>query len=226
MIERPDWLSRFPALAALEPDAARLLRGQARRATIPAGTMLYQEGGECRDYLLVLSGSVRVQKVSDSGREIVLYRVEPGQSCVLTTNCLMTGEAYGAAAVSESEVVAVIVPASVFQALLAQSAAFRGFVFSVYATRIADLLMLIEEVAFGRIDMRLAHYLLEHAQGEGWIKATHQDLAVELGTAREVISRQLKEFERRGWMALHRGRMEVLDAPALRSLAGKRSQAL
>ncbi len=219
MTAEHDWITLFPALQRLDPQAARTLREATRMAVIPPGTTVFQEGGQCANYILVLDGSVRVQKVSESGREIVLYRVDRGQTCVLTTNCLMTQDSYGAEGVTETEVQAVLLPEPAFQALLARSAEFRNFVFGTYATRISELLMLIEEVAFGRIDMRLAQCLLDQADAEGLVKGTHQDLAVELGTAREVVSRQLKEFERRGWLALHRGRVQLLDRVALRDLA-------
>ncbi|MBF0306284.1 MAG: Crp/Fnr family transcriptional regulator [Alphaproteobacteria bacterium] len=218
----PDWLvDGFPDLSRLEDEPMRLLARSARRIEVPAGTVLFSEGAECSSYVLVLAGSILVRKVSENGREIVLYRVERGQSCVLTTSCLMTRADYAAEGIAETPVGAAVVPAATFQTLLGLSARFRDFVFSAYATRIADLLMLIEEVAFGRIDLRLAQALLAQRDERGEIRGTHQDLAVELGTAREVVSRQLKEFERRGWLALHRGRIEVLAPAALAEMARK-----
>ncbi|OJX80989.1 Crp/Fnr family transcriptional regulator [Magnetospirillum sp. 64-120] len=208
----------FPQFARLDPGSAHVLDGAARVVTLPAGTPVFHDGSACTSYVLVMEGSVRVQKVSESGREIVLYRVESGQSCVLTTNCLITHGDYTAEGVAETEVKALVVPAFAFRTLLGQSEAFRDFVFSAYATRISDLLMLIEEVAFGRIDLRLAGWLCTHAGTDGAIKATHQDIATELGTAREVVSRQLKDFERRGWVGLFRGRVEVVDPAGLASL--------
>ncbi|MGE5517306.1 MAG: Crp/Fnr family transcriptional regulator [Bacteroidota bacterium] len=206
----------FPQFARLDPDSARMLESAARLVAIPAGTVLFQDGSECSTYVLVIDGSIRVQKVSEGGREIVLYRVEAGQSCVLTTNCLIAREDYAAEGVAETEVRALVVPATTFRTLLGKSEPFRDFVFAAYASRIADLLMLIEEVAFGRIDVRLAGWLRTRTDE---IRATHQDIATELGTAREVVSRQLKEFERRGWVMLHRGRIEIKDRNGLASLA-------
>ena len=209
----------FPQFAALDPESARLLESAARMATLPAGTVLFQDGSACSAYVLVVEGSIRVQKVSEGGREIVLYRVEAGQSCVLTTNCLIAREDYAAEGIAETEVRALVLPAATFRTLLGKSEAFRDFVFAAYATRVADLLMLIEEVAFGRIDVRLAGWLRSRADARSDIHATHQDIATELGTAREVISRQLKEFERRGWVTLHRGRVQVKDRDGLASLS-------
>ncbi|SOD91981.1 Crp/Fnr family transcriptional regulator [Caenispirillum bisanense] len=213
-------LDAFPDLAPMDGEARRLLDRSLRVMEVPAGTVLFSEGAACQAYVLVLGGSVRVQKVSESGREIVLYRVERGQTCVLTTACLMTRAEYGAEGVAETAVAAATLTAAAFEQLVDASPCFRRFVFAVYATRIADLLMLIEEVAFGRIDVRLAQVLLAHGQrsADGAVGATHQTLATELGTAREVVSRQLKEFERRGWVALSRGRIEVRDPASLGAL--------
>lgn len=215
----PDVLSAFPRLATLEPESAAALVGSARSVTIPPGTVLFRDGAECSSYVLVVEGSIRVQKMAESGREIVLYRVERGQSCVLTTNCLLCGEEYAAEGIAESEVTALVLPAATFRSLLAGSEVFRELVFSAYASRIADLLMLIEEVAFGRIDVRLSAWLGHHADPAGAVRSTHQELAVELGTAREVVSRQLKDFERRGWLSLFRGRIEIKNRDALAALA-------
>ncbi|MGE5546378.1 MAG: Crp/Fnr family transcriptional regulator [Solirubrobacterales bacterium] len=209
----------FPRLTALDPDSLTVLEASARVASVPAGTVMFQDGAACSSYVLVIEGSIRVQKVAENGREIVLYRVEAGQSCVLTTNCLIARGDYSAEGIAETEVKVLVLPAATFRTLLSQSDVFRDFVFSAYASRISDLLMLIEEVAFGRIDVRLGSWLRQHADTGGEVRATHQDIAVELGTAREVVSRQLKEFERRGWVALHRGRVELRDRAGLESLA-------
>lgn len=213
------FIQAFPQFARLDPESARMLDSAARLATVPAGTALFQDGAECANYVLVIEGSIRVQKVAENGREIVLYRVESGQSCVLTTNCLIARDDYSAAGIAETEVKALVLPAATFRGLLGRSEPFRDFVFSAYASRISDLLMLIEEVAFGRIDVRLGAWLRQHMGVGGEIKATHQDLATELGTAREVVSRQLKEFERRGWVTLHRGRVVVKDSAGIATLS-------
>lgn len=211
-------LDAFPALASLDAPARRRLTEGASPARVPAGTVLFRDGAACEAYTLVLEGCVRVQKVSPGGRQIVLYRVEPGQTCVLTTNALLAALPHGAEGIAETDVAALQVPGSTFQDLLAVSAAFRRFVFSAYAMRVADLLSLIDAVAFGRIDARLARRLLTRADNGGIVVATHMDLATELGTAREVISRQLKEFERAGWVDAARGRVRVVDSDALRRI--------
>ena len=211
-------LDQFPTLRDLGEGPARLLADSASHVTLPSGTKIFEAGMACANYLLLASGRVRVQQISESGREIVLYRIGGGETCVLTTACLLAHEDYAAEAIAESEVSAYVVPQSSFDRLLAESPGFREFVFSAYASRLTDLMLLVEEVAFGHIDIRLAQRLLALQDALGTIGLTHQDLAVELGTAREVISRQLKEFERRGWIRRERGRIDLLDAAAMKQL--------
>jgi len=152
--------------------------------------------------------------VSAGGREIVLYRVEAGQSCVLTTACLLAYEDYSAEGVAETDLRAVLVPRRTFEELIARSPEFRRFVFTAYARRITDLFGLIDDIVFQRMDVRLATRLLDLAR-DGTVEATHHALAAELGSAREVISRLLGEFQRRGWVSQGRGELRILDADAL-----------
>lgn len=220
-LERTDWLEAFPVLGGLEGDGLALLRASGSRVTVPRGTVLFRAGDRCHTFLMVLDGSVRVQMTAENGREIVLYRVARGETCIVTTACLLTRTDYGAEAMAESDLDAVALAAGPFHDLVARSAVFRDFVFASFGTRLTGMMMLVEEVAFGRIDLRLARFLVDHRDAGGGLDTTHQALAVELGTAREVVSRQLKEFERRGLVALSRGRVDVRDAAALADLAGE-----
>lgn len=215
----PDWITRFPELAPLTPAERKLIAERAQIVSLPAQTTVFAPGLPAENFLLLLDGTVRVQQVSANGREIVLYRVTGGESCIMTTACLLSGDTYNAEGVTETPVEAVAVPRATFDELMARSADFRRFVFSHYSSRITDLLHVVEEVAFERIDKRLAQKLLDRADGSGNLSATHQDLAVELGSAREVISRHLKEFQRRGWLELTRGLIHVTDRRGLERLA-------
>ncbi|MEJ2529037.1 MAG: Crp/Fnr family transcriptional regulator [Gammaproteobacteria bacterium] len=219
MQKKNDWVDDFPILNTIDTATRNRLVTAALPVTLPEGVMVFLEGAECSNYLLVLQGSVRIQKLSESGREIVLYRVESGQSCVLTTSCLLASENYNAEAITETPVEAIAIPNGIFQELLASSPEFRSFVFSTYSERLTGLLMLIDAIAFGRMDARLAAVLTELADRDGAITKTHQELARELGTAREVVSRLLKEFERRSWLNLGRGRILICDSEALQQLA-------
>jgi len=218
-----DWISGFRALEKLSADDRRALLAQGRVMEAPAGTVLFQPGAECGNFLFLIEGSVRVQMVAENGREIVLYRVAGGETCIMTTACLMAHKGYGAEGVAETDFRAAAIPESVFRGLLGASEGFREFVFTAYGTRLADLMLLIEEVAFRRLDLRLADFLLKHRDAEGNLETTHQAIAVELGSVREVVSRVLKEFERKGWVTLARGCIGVARGAELedyiRSLA-------
>ncbi len=214
-----DWVEQFPGLSRLEPAVRDVLTAKSTVVTVREGSVIFGPGKSPENLLLLLEGRVRVQQVSEAGREIVLYRVEAGQSCVLTTACLLAHEGYSAEGIAETDVRAVAIPRTVFDDLIAQSVAFRTFIFTAYSKRITDLFQIIEDIAFQRVDIRLAQKLLDLERGTGQIKATHQQLAAELGTAREVISRQLGEFQRRGWIRQSRGSVELVDTVGLERLA-------
>lgn len=215
----PPWTSRFPGLGKLEPEAEKLLLETSRIVGLEAGTRIFGPGQAPDAYLLLLTGTVRVQQMSETGREIVLYRVSAGESCALTTACLMGYEDYQADGVAETDIEAVAIPRATFDRLIASSAAFRQFVFTAFSMRITNLFKVIEDVAFARIDVRLAARLLDRADSDGHVALTHQQLASELGSAREVISRQLHEFQRRGWISTARGTIAILQPDDLRRLA-------
>jgi CRP/FNR family transcriptional regulator len=210
-----DWIDRFPGLSKLDEPIRATLVEWSQIVDLPAGTVIFGPGKAPESLLLLLDGTVRVQQVAENGREIVLYRVQAGESCVLTTACLLAYEDYSAEGLAETAIRAVAIPRTVFEDLIARSGLFRRFVFTAYSKRITDLFLVIEEVAFKRIDIRLAQKLLELGRKTGHIYLTHQQLAVELGSAREVISRQLNEFQRRGWISATRGDVHLTDIPAL-----------
>lgn len=213
-----DWTGSVRAIDVLDTETRHQLRALTYSVSASEGTRIFSEGSPCQAYLILLSGQLRVRKLGENGREIVLYRVEPGETCIITTACLMAETGYDAEGIAETDIEAQALPMRAFKDLLAQSASFRAFVFRAYGTRLADLLMLIEEVAFGRIDRRLATHLLERGRGRPEIRITHQDLAMELGTAREVVSRQLKDFEHHGWLTLARGAIRFENIAGLESL--------
>lgn len=208
-----DWLVQFPALMALEPEARSLLLKHARVVEAPVGTIGYEEGTPCHAYVLRLAGQSRVFKLSSSGREILLYRVTGGETCVLTTTCLLGSSDYPASTIVEEPIRDILVPAAAFHEMMLESRVFRRFVMENYGALISDLIVLLDEVAFHSLDARLAKLLLEEPGDQ--VRRTHQQLADELGTAREVVSRQLKRFEVKGWLALGRGKLELLDRAAL-----------
>jgi CRP/FNR family transcriptional regulator, anaerobic regulatory protein len=211
------WLEMFPELMELEPQAKDLLVQYARIVEAPVGTVGYREGGACGAYVMRLAGLSRVYKMSASGREILLYRVTAGETCVITTTCLLGGSNYPASTIVEQAIRDVIIPAPAFNQLMVDSAVFRRYVMKNYGALITDLILLLDEVAFHTLDARLAKLLID--SGANSISRTHQQIADELGTAREVVSRQLKRFEQKGWIAMGRGQVEVQDRVKLMELA-------
>jgi CRP/FNR family transcriptional regulator len=219
MTDQQDWVERFPGLSRLEAPIKQLITSRSTIVEAPAGTTLFGPGNSPENMLFLLDGTVRVQQVSETGHEIVLYRIEAGQSCVLTTACLLAYDDYSAEGITETKVRAAAVPRDVFDDLVAQSKSFRDFVFAAFSKRITDLFLVIDEVAFQKMDVRLADKLIKLADAQGVVSTTHQKLSVELGTAREVVSRQLQEFQRRGWIAQARGSVSLLDRTHLEQLA-------
>lgn len=199
-------------------DAARRALAALPARDLPRGAVLFRPGEQARDFVVVLAGRIEVFLTGPSGREILLYAVEPGQSCVQTTLGLMAGEDYSGEAHAATAVRLVLVPAALFARLMDAEAGFRAFVLGAFARRMADVTRLLEQVAFGRVEARLAAALLDLAQ-EGTVQATQGELAAQIGSAREVVSRRLEAFQRSGWVETGRGQVRLTDLPALRRLA-------
>jgi CRP/FNR family transcriptional regulator len=213
--------SQFPQLASsTDPVVGKTLR-QARFARLPRGTVIFRPGNPCSDYLLLATGCIRVETGNEHGREIVLYRVHPGQGCVLTTSCLLSHDHYPATGVVERAASALLLSQPVFEEALARSGDFRRFVFAELGGRLARVLERIESVALSPIEQRLAQVLLDLAEENGEVRRTHQQLAAELGSAREVVSRGLARFAEHGWIRPGRGHISLLDPAALAARAGR-----
>ncbi len=213
-----DWSEKFDGTRALSPDLRQLLLDSSKIVKFDKGELIFSPDKPSNYLLFLLSGRVRVQQVNENGREIVLFRAEAGQSCVMTTAGLLSEQDSFADGIAENAVEAAALPRSTFDHLMGASAEFRNFVLAAYNKRIRDLFAVVDEVAFGRIDIRLASRILRLADKSGQVSVTHQDLANELGTAREVISRQLHEFQRRGIILQSRGKIEIQNEEALMAL--------
>ena len=210
-----DVFALYPVLAGLPADALAQLVQAAQRIELPAGTTVFDEHQACQGFPFVLRGGIRVVKAAPNGRELPLYRVTPGETCVITSSCLLGHTDYNARGIAEEETEILLLPLDAFAALLANET-FRAFVFQLFSDRIADLMQLIEEVAFHKLDQRLAALLLGRGR---LVHATHQQLADELGSVREIVSRLLKGLAAQGLVTLGREQIEILDAAGLRRLA-------
>ena len=215
---RAKLLERFPVFREL--DAARLARllAEAQLLQVPAGGVLYDASQPCRGFPMVLEGAVRVAKFAPNGREILLYRVDPGQGCILSGGCLLGHSDYTARGIAERDVTLLALPPALFHELMLEFEPFRRFVFAMYGDRLAEVMELVEEVAFRRLDERLAQLLIHRGPV---VEATHQKLADELGSVREIVSRLLRSFEERGWVKLERECITVLDPKALAGLQAR-----
>lgn len=202
-------MMRHPILEVLPPLIKREAASTLTVMPLPVGQVIFSPGDFCAGLPLVVSGSVKVQMTGVSGNRIVLYRMGGNDICTLSIGCLMSGHGYRAEAIVEEAAEAIVVPRQLFDQMMAVSAEFRAGIMASYGRRLDDLMLLVEEVAFRRMDERLGEWLAARAKN-GTISITHQELAVELGTAREVVSRLLKELERQGRVVLARGRIQCL----------------
>jgi CRP/FNR family transcriptional regulator len=205
----------YPVLDKLAPALAARLLTEAQALRVPAATVLFDEHQPCQGFPFVLGGTIRVVKPAANGRELPLYRVLPGESCIITSGCLLGHADYNARGITEGETELVLLPRGLFDELLAHPA-FRDFVFHLFSERLAELMQLVEEVAFRKLDQRLAGLLLGRGR---LIRATHQQLADDLGSVREMVSRLLKGFAEQGLVRLSREQVEVLDPAGLRQVA-------
>ena len=206
-------LQQYPMLRELPAAERDSSLASATVMHVPAGTVVFDENQPCQGFPLLLSGSIRVIKAAPSGRELQLYRVVPGESCILTSSCLLGHTRYQARGVSEEALEMVLLPASSFNVLLEKHEAFRNYVFLLFSNRLTDLMQLVSAVAFQKLDQRLAKLIINKPNP---IHTTHQALADELGSAREIVSRLLKGFAEQGWVKLAREQIEITDTASLR----------
>ena len=214
------WLASFPELGELEAEHRCDLLASTQFNRLRGGDIAYRQGQSCHNYVMCIEGQTRVFKTSESGREILLYQVGPGETCVLTTSCLIAGNPFPAESTAETDVLLAALPASAFNRLMTTSPRFRHYVLSNYGDLLSSLITLVDEVAFASLDLRLARRLIAEADTQGVVAKTHQQLALDLGSVREVISRYLAEWERMGWVHASRGSIEVRNRAALASYGG------
>ena len=224
-------LDQFPFLNADSVSANSMeLRRQAEQFStlgrLGPGTHFYRQGERCPHLALVGSGSIRVYQPSLSGREITLYYVNGGQTCMINMMCAFADNSSPATAVVEQEVTALLLPAGLFRQWYHQFEAVRDYAIDALSGRLREVMALVQEVAFQRLDQRLAEHLIQRFAGlageRPQLVATHESLAADLGSSREVITRLLKEFQRRGAVMLKRGRIELLSREVLRDISSAR----
>ncbi len=222
MINQEQYTRIARALPILQHAEAGLLQEfqqAAFFARIPAGRDVFIEGDRVDAIALLISGVVRVYKIGETGREITLYRFGLGESCILTANAILSQQSFPAIATVEREAEAVMVPADTFRDWVRRYDLWRGFVFDLLSQRLASVMAIVDEVAFRRMDARLASFLVSQGQIQNPIQITHQEIAAELGSSREVISRILEDFASQGFIRSGRGSVELLDFESLQTRA-------
>jgi CRP/FNR family transcriptional regulator len=218
MIEQEQYqrISRaLPILQRADANLVREFQQTAFFAKIPAGRDVFVEGDRVDAIALLVSGVVRVYKIGETGREITLYRFGNGQSCILTANAILSQQTFPAIATVEKEAEAVMIPAEAFREWVSRYAVWREFVFDLLSQRLSSVMAIVDEIAFRRMDARVASLLLDRSRVQNPLRITHQEIAAELGSSREVVSRLLEDFAARGMIRLDRGEVEVLDAEEL-----------
>jgi CRP/FNR family transcriptional regulator len=209
----------LPVLKAANSELTRAFQQSAFLARIPAGKDVFNEGDAVEAIALLLSGVVRVYKIGETGREITLYRFGLGQSCILTANAILSRQAFPAIATVEQDAEAVMIPASTFREWVKRYDLWRDFVYDLLSQRLVSMMAIVDEVAFRRMDSRVATLLLSRCQGNNPILITHQEIAAELGSSREVISRILEDFAAQGAILPARGMIEILNTALLQTRA-------
>jgi CRP/FNR family transcriptional regulator len=209
----------LPVLQDADIQLIREFQQVAFLARIPAGQDVFLEGDRVDAIALLISGVVRVYKIGETGREITLYRFGNGESCILTANAILSQKTFPAIATVEKEAEAVMIPADIFRDWVKRCDPWREFVFDLLSERLSTVMAVVEEVVFQRMDRRVASWLLSRSQTSNPIQTTHQGIAAELGSSREVISRLLEDFSQKGWVEVGRGTVEILDMDELLSCA-------
>ena len=209
-------IQNISSLNTLPIDVLIKISKQATHVSIKAGTTLFDYGNSCEQLPLVISGSIRVFKRSETSREISLYRVNKDELCIITLSCLLGGDTYPATGITDTEISAITIPRALFLELISTQPKFRDIVFHLFAERLSGLMQLVDEITFKKLDQRLAAFLVLHGPV---IEESHQEIADELGSVREIISRLLKQFEENNWVKLSRKRIEIIDPRALNILS-------
>jgi CRP/FNR family transcriptional regulator len=206
---KTEFIKIFPSFRKSPDELVAGILSSARLQRFPKDTRIYSEGDDCSVIAFVVSGDIRVFKIGQTGREITLYEIGAGETCILNASCILSGASYPANAVAASEASMLLIPSGDFRRLVAGHEDMRDYVFTLLSQRLALVMALVEEIAFGRMDERLRGYLAERSD-KGALETTHQKIASDLGTSREVVSRLLKDLERKGEVLLSRNSIRLV----------------
>jgi CRP/FNR family transcriptional regulator len=223
-LDERELVARLPFLEGASTAVRREIAAAGSVVQIPREGYFLREGESCAQFAIVLSGRLRVFKLGEGGQEITLYHVRAGEACPLNVSCILSDRPVPAMARAEEDVEALVIPAKTFRRWMSEFEALRTFIFHMFAERLTEVMSLVEEVAFRKMDQRLAGYLDDLFEREGTggsVDVTHARIASDLGTAREVVSRLLKEFERMGAIELSRGHIVLRRRGILHAWIGR-----
>ncbi|KQO70648.1 Crp/Fnr family transcriptional regulator [Methylobacterium sp. Leaf88] len=209
------WIERFPLVRSFSASHLQIARGTVHFPVLEAGAIAYELQDACANYLMCIDGRTRVFRMSESGREMLIYKVGAGGTCVLTTQCLLSGGGFPAQSIAEARTELAALPADTFRQLMRESDTFRDFVLDDYTRLLSGMFDLVEEIAFAPLEQRLARRLLIEADADGIVWKTHQQLASDVGSVREVVSRLLGEWADIGLVEIRRGQVQVIDRASL-----------
>jgi CRP/FNR family transcriptional regulator len=220
-VQKAEFSQHFPFIQQTSSDFVDTFFEQAQLVELPAGSTILEEGQSCANLVLVTNGIGRVYKLSPSGREVTLYRIHAGESCVLTASCIMNQDSFPAMAEVEQSIRGLMVSPRNVREWFCRDPEWQRFIFCLLSHRLASIIQVVEEVAFKRIDVRLAEQFVRGMQqsGDQMIKKTHAELAADVGSSREVVSRILRDFSQRDLISSGRGFIEILDKPSIEALA-------
>ena len=213
--------SNLPFWDDLSDDQKRSLVRATRPLAAQAGDRVQGGGSGCAGVVVALTGSLRAYMLSETGKEITLFRVEPGESCVLAASCILPMITFDIALDAATDIEALVIDPRYFSQLAQECTAVEAFLYRQTAQRFSDCMWVMQQVLFASFDARLATFLLDELarSGSPRVSMTHDEIARHLGSAREVVSRMLKYFEREGLVRLSRGTVEIVDRHALLALA-------
>lgn len=213
--------NKFPFINEMDKDESVKFFNTIRDVEVPKGNQLLSERGKCSGVPMVLEGSIRVFKISQEGKEITLYRVMPGQICLLAAVCIMGDLDYNVFAEALSDCIILVMPSDYFLELFSKNRPWQRFIFREMAKSLINTMDTVEEVAFSGIEKRIIKYLLDNSNDNDIIITTHEKIAFDIGTAREVISRKLQELHKANLINVGRGKITILNKLKLKNMVYK-----
>ena len=213
-----NFLELFPVLKEADSSAKKEFSQTARFQNIPAQKIIYHTGDECKYFALVISGSIRVFYNTPTGNEATYYRVKKGECCVLTASCLMNGTTFPAIARAEEDVQALILPSSIVREWTHKHKVWSEYILSIISSKMTKIATTMNHLTFCTLNCRIASVLLEKSEKSSTLKITHNEIALEIGSAREAVSRTLKEFEKKELIKMARNTIEILNPSGLKNI--------